>query len=220
MEKDLQNLEWLYMDKEAQLERELGESVLQRQNQQVIDLKQRQLAEKQRAFTNFLPESTLKQLMLQLSAEEEAELKKFREEMEAEKLRKMAELDEKRRKVLEEMEAQRRRLEKLERINREMESEEQRRKREAEKERKRLQMMKNAGTIDQDQVDRLLKEHEHNTRILHTVFQKERQRQLDLMAENKDRIAQLREEQRKEAERKAQEEEERRRQEASLEAEK
>jgi hypothetical protein len=30
MEKDLQNLEWVYLDKEAQLEKELGQSALER----------------------------------------------------------------------------------------------------------------------------------------------------------------------------------------------
>lgn len=32
MEKELQNLEWVYLDKEAQLEKELGQSALERQN--------------------------------------------------------------------------------------------------------------------------------------------------------------------------------------------
>lgn len=148
MEKDLQNLEWQYLDKEAQLEKELGQSVLERQNKQIFDLRERQIEEKRRAFTNFLPESMLKDLMMQSSKEEEEELRRYREQLEKEKQDKLRELEEKRKRILAEMEAQRKKLEKIERINREMESEELRRRREAEKERRRLEMLKNAGTLD------------------------------------------------------------------------
>jgi len=72
----------------------------------VFDLRERQIEEKRRAFQNFLPESTLKELMMRLSKEEEEELRKYRAQMEKEKQEKLRELDEKRARILKEMEAQ------------------------------------------------------------------------------------------------------------------
>lgn len=76
----------------------------------------------------------------------------------------------------------------MERINREMESEEARRRREAEKERKRLEMLKNSGTLDHEEIERLIKEHEHNTKVLRDAYLREQKRQLDLMNDGKQRL--------------------------------
>ena len=46
----MQELEWEYRQKEAQLERDISERIMERENGLVLQLKQQQIAEKREVF--------------------------------------------------------------------------------------------------------------------------------------------------------------------------
>jgi hypothetical protein len=60
------------------LEQEVGEKFIDRENTRLMSLKEKQLQEKKEILEKYLPESMLKDFIIEMNEEEHAELDAFR----------------------------------------------------------------------------------------------------------------------------------------------
>jgi len=93
MEKELNDLDWTYQNKQAELEEEVQARLLEKENSDMIELREGQLKEKKEVFEEHLPESLLKDFIREANEEEEQELAALKVEMEKEKQRRLQELE-------------------------------------------------------------------------------------------------------------------------------
>ena len=92
-----------YAAKEAETEEQLRAELIDKHNEEQLQLEELQGMEKKRLLEEYLPNSLLKDFLLQESELLNEELEDFKEEKRLEKERKMREIDEKKRSLQEEM---------------------------------------------------------------------------------------------------------------------
>lgn len=90
--RELIETDLLYKKQEAQLTKDIQERCLDRENEAVERLQKDQLLEKRMIFHKYLPDSLVKDILNELTQEEERELADLREKLEADKKAKMEEL--------------------------------------------------------------------------------------------------------------------------------
>ncbi|CDW74865.1 cast multi-domain protein [Stylonychia lemnae] len=217
-QKELQNLEWDYKTLEGQMEMDVNQRLIDKENQRLLWLKEKQLSEKQEVFNQYLPESnSIKEIINEINEDEYKELEEFKFEQEADKIKKIQDLERQQELINKEMEAQKERMQKMDAINQQLQQEEERRERERQNKLRR-ERMQESNMNSNAYIEKLKRDLEKINEQLDSAISSEKQRQLTMMQKaleakmvDAERVRQEEEEKfrlEEEAERKRQEEEE------------